>query len=179
VVVARAELDLLVLGLDPRADRGGRPEVERRCLDALELAGRDERLVDRSEATRLHHQLLCEDVAGAVARQVEVRVLGQVHRRRLVRGGLVLEAERVVVGERIGHLGVELARVAFLAVRARVREHDADAAPVLERLGLPDHLVEALHAAVERVRAVVGGELVLLAVELEAARARCGCRSAR
>src|SRR5262245_27338132 len=50
VVVAAAELQLLVFLIDARADRRGLGEVERRAFDASQFAGRDQSRVDRGEA---------------------------------------------------------------------------------------------------------------------------------
>ena len=61
----------------------------------------------------------------------------------------------------------ERAGVALLAVGAHVGELHGRTRRRGERLRRPDVLVEALEAAVQRVGTVVGGELVLLAVQGE------------
>ena len=167
MVVARAVGDLLVVGVDPVADGRELAEVERRAGHGADLAGRDELGVDGREGVGVEHQLVVEDRAAVVAAEVEVGVLREVDRRGLVRRRLVLEDDLVVVGEEVGDGGGEGAGEALLAVRAHAREHDALAALVGERLGVPDHLVEPDVAAVERVRPVVRRQLVGLAVELE------------
>jgi hypothetical protein len=68
VVVAVAAADLLVVGVDPRADRRRRPEVERRAGDRRDLAGRNLPGVGRRVALGAQRQLMPQDVAAAAAR---------------------------------------------------------------------------------------------------------------
>src|SRR5690606_24236625 len=56
---------------------------------------------------------------------------------------------------------------AFFSVRARISEHDAAFALTLERLCVPDDLVEPLDAAVQGIRPIVGGALVGRSVQRE------------
>src|SRR5215475_11519462 len=56
VVVAAAELQLLVVLIDARADRRGLCEVERRAFDAPQFACRDQSRVDRREAVGVDRQ---------------------------------------------------------------------------------------------------------------------------
>lgn len=108
-----------------------------------------------------------QDVACAVARQVEIAVLREIGRRGLVGGGEVFEDHFVLVGERVRHPRPERARIAFLAVWARVRQDQSDAVRVLEGLRVPDHLVEAAEAAMEVIGTVVLRECVGLAIQRE------------
>ena len=100
-------------------------------------------------------------------RQVEVRVLRQVHDRGLVGGGGVLDDQLVLRRQQVGHGRLQRARIALVAVGRRHAPLDADRAVARDLLALPDVLVEPAHAAVEVVRPVVRGELVGLAVERE------------
>ena len=110
---------------------------------------------------------MIEDRAAALAGKVEVGVLREVHRRRLVRSGVVIDGELVVVGERVGDGRRQRAGIAFLAVPARVGEHEAYALRAVEGRDRPVHLVEAPDAAVECVGAVVRDERVPHGVERE------------
>ena len=69
----------------------------------------------------------------------------------------VVHAQRAAVaGQSVGHLGVERAGVALLAVRADVAEPDADPRARRRRAcGLPQLLVEALQASVDAGRRLV------------------------
>ena len=80
------------------------------------LAGRDQRAVDRRVAVRLDHQLVPEHVAAA--RQVEVGVLGQVDRRRLVGGRVIVDDQLVAIGQLVGDPHVEVAGISFFPVGA-------------------------------------------------------------
>ena len=151
------------------ADRLHHGEVERRSRHRRDLARGDERRVDRRVALRGEHQQVAEDVSGAVAREVPVGVVREVHDRRLVGGRAHVDLELVGVRQRVDDRRVDIARVALLAIGRAVGEGDARAGVGHLRLALPHHLVETLRAAVEVVRAVVGRERVLLAVDREAA----------
>ncbi len=165
VVVALPDHDLLVGVADPRADRRRRREVERRPRDRSDHAGRDQRGVDRRVVVGLEPEDVILDRAGALTAEVEVRVVREVDDRRLVGGGVVVHPQLVLVRERVGHIDLQRARIALLAVRARVAELDAAG----HDRALPDDLVEALDATVERVGPVVLGQRVRDAVERERA----------
>ena len=139
-------------------------------VDGGDLAGGNQRAVDRGVVVGGEHQFVVVDRGRAVARQIEIGVVREIDGRGLVGRGFVFDAELVLVGEGVGDLRGERARIALFAVGAGVGEDDAFAGGGLERLALPDDLVEAaLDAAVERVGRVVDGERVVLAVERELA----------
>ena len=163
VVVAAGDL------VDPRTDRRGLGEVHRRTLDRGQAAGGDQRAVDRQVMVGIDHHQLVEDAALGPAAQVPVGVIGEVDGRGLVGGGRVVHLQLVVVIERVDHRGGEVAGVTFVAVGTEVRQLDAHKILVLQRLGLPDRLVEALLSTVEVVGAVVGGQGIGLAVQRELA----------
>jgi hypothetical protein len=94
------------------------PEVEGSPLHWSEHAGGNEVAVDRRERIGVHHELVSEHVAGSLARQVEVGVLGQVDRGGTVGPGAVLDAEHIRVGDRVGNPHLEVAGIALVAVRA-------------------------------------------------------------
>ena len=108
MVVAFAELDLLIVGIDARADGGGLGEIERRAGDGLQFAGGDQVGVHGGEAVGIDHDFVAQDVAFALAGEVEVGVVGQVDDGRLVGGGGVVDLELVLRGERVDHLRVRV-----------------------------------------------------------------------
>ena len=63
--------------------------------DRRELAGRNQRVVDRRVAVGVERQHVAEDVARSRARQVEVAVMRQVDRRRLVGRRVVVDDQLV------------------------------------------------------------------------------------
>src|SRR5438034_8743942 len=91
VIVAGREAQLLVAGIDARADRRGVPEIERRAVDGCEIARGDQRRAYRREPIGVDRQAVAEDVAVALAREVEVAVLRHVDRRGAIAGGVVLD----------------------------------------------------------------------------------------
>ena len=107
-----------MIGADARADRGRLPEIERRAFDRRELAGGNQRRVHRREAIRVERELVLQDVAGSGSGEIEVAVLREVDRRRLVGGGVVVDDQLVGRRQRVGDAGVEVAGIAFVAVGA-------------------------------------------------------------
>ena len=142
-------------------------EVERRAGHGVQRAGRDQGRVDRRVAVGVDPQLVVFDRARALAREVEVGVVGQVHHGRLVGGGRVVHLQPVAIVERVDDGHRQPAGEPALAVRAHARELHADARARPHRFTRPHVLVEALEAAVQRVRPVVGVERVGDAVERE------------
>ena len=113
VVVALAEHELLVVVADPLPDRVRRPEVERRARDRRERrrSGSASRRPACSSSA-LSVQPVVVDRPRALARQVPVRVVREVDHRRRVRRRLVVDAQVVVLVERVVDLDVEVAGVA-------------------------------------------------------------------
>ena len=105
--------------VDSRADCRRLAEVERRTGNRRQFSGWDQRVVDRRVPVRIQHQLMAEDVAGRLTGEIEVTVLRQVDRRRLVGRGAILDDQLVGVGQRVGDTDAQVARVAFFAVGAR------------------------------------------------------------
>ena len=102
------------------------------------------------------------DRAPAVARQVVIGVVGEVHHGGLVAFGPVLPGEGAVLQD-VGHLRPEVAGEALLPVGGVQGEGDA----VFPAGISPQLLVKALSAAVEGVGPLVGGEAVFRAVHGE------------
>jgi hypothetical protein len=123
--------------------------------------------VHRRELLRVEEDLVTENVA--LAGEVEVGVLRQVHHGRLVGGRGVIEAQGVVVGHGVNRLHRELAGVTFLAIGASVGQLQRRAELALVAGRLPDALVEAFQPAVQGVGIVVGGEGVFLTLQGELA----------
>ena len=166
MIVAAAIDQLLIAVADAIANTGRLAEVERRAFDRRDARWNRGR-VHRRVFVRIDRELVVEDSARTVAGQVEVGMARQVDHRRLVGGRRVVDAEFILVVQGVGHLDVEVAGIALVAVRAQIGELEADAVAARQFLHLPDMLVEALHAAVQRIGAIVGRQRVLLAVERE------------
>src|SRR6185312_50477 len=90
--------------------------------------------------------------------QVPVGVVAEVDDGGLVGGGAVVDVQLVAGLERVGGGGGERSGIALVAVGADVAQRHAGFGRLHHLHHLPHHLVEALGAAVQRVRAVVEGE---------------------
>ena len=152
---------------DAGADGFGLGEIQRCPFHVGEGAGGDEVGVGQRVAVGGDPDDVPEDVAAAG--EVEVGVVGEVDGGGLVGGGFVLEAQLVVVGERVDDGDGHVAGVTFLAVGAADVESDA----VTPGVGgdydaLPDALREAFPAAVDVVLPEIRGHLVVCPVDGEA-----------
>ena len=102
MVVAVGAGNLVEAGPNARADRRGAGEVQRRVFHAREGARRNQRVVDRRVATGEERQDLIVNAAAAFARQVEIRVVGQVDNRRSIGRRAVVQPQRMVSCQRVG-----------------------------------------------------------------------------
>src|SRR4029450_10607059 len=117
---------------------GGRvPEVHRRAAHRVDRPGGDQGRVHGCVVAGVEGQLVAVDVARALAGEVPVGVVGQVDDGLEVavahQPGAVVHADLVAVGEGVGGLVGQRARVALVVVGAGEAELEADAVPVLHR----------------------------------------------
>ena len=164
-VVAVAELELVVISIDTLADDVRLTEIVRRTLDGAKLTGRNQTLVRRRDVVTLDRQHVVQNRTAALTLEVEERVVRQVHNRRGIRLRTIVDAELVRRSQRVGHHNVQVPRETLLTVGRTVTE---DNRRVGGRLHVPNHAVEALQTAVQRLAVVVLRKRVLLAVEREA-----------
>src|SRR4029077_7805727 len=165
VVVAADVLDFT----DVRADGRGLAEIERRVRDALDLASGNERRIHRSVTIAVELQDVLKDVTVALARQIEITVIGEVENGGLVSFSRVLDLELIGIGERVGDVDSQRGGIALFTVGADIREAHGLSLSVFRGRGLPNSAVETNLAAVERVRGVVDVEMIFLAIESELA----------
>ena len=115
---------------------------------------------------------MIQDVAATLTLQIEVSVLGEVHRRGLIRARFVFDLPFISIGEPVGDADLQIARIAFIAMRAEMAEAHTLRVITAQAFRLPHRFVEALQAAMKRAgnacRMVVGGECVSLPVQCEA-----------
>ena len=105
-------------------------------------------------------------VLAGIARQREIGMPGEADRRRRVGGGFIGERQRVLV-DADQRRDVEIARKAVDARRRAMPELHVGVPAAAAAQHLPHVFAEAHLAAVQQVRAVVRGEFVCLAIELE------------
>src|SRR5689334_10398444 len=155
MVVASAELKLLVILIDAGAYFRRLPEIERRFCHWLNFSRRNQSAVHRSEAVCVEHEFFVQDGAAARAAQIEVRMVGQVHDCVFVRRGAVVDVQRVFIVQRIANRNLELARIALFAVLTRVAKLQARTLVARDFLSAPHAPVETPYPAVQAVGAVV------------------------
>ena len=168
MVVAGAVLDLLAVGVVDALAHGVRlREIKRCALHAADFARRDRVFVDGHEeiGVDLAHHIHCRGSGVGDTCEREEAVARHVHHRLLVGRSLIVDNEFVVVGQRVHHGHRQLAGEALLIIRRHVAQHERMA---VDLLCVPHAGVKSRGAAVQVVRPVVHGEVVLLAVEREA-----------
>ena len=120
--------------------------------------------IDRREFRSLQREHVAEDVAFALAGEIEVRVIGEIDDGVFVGRRGVVEFQFAAC-ERVADDRGQRAGIAGFAILADVGQLDAAG----NFFALPNLIVEAVRAAVERVGRVVDRQVVGLAVERELA----------
>ena len=93
--------------------------------------------------------------------QVEIGVIGERHRRRLVGRGMIRDPQLVRIVEPVFHRHPERAGVAFFAIRTGEGKRQDRITIDHFAAGIPYPFIEALDAAMDVVGAVIGGDLVV------------------
>ena len=138
--------------------------VERRACDRFDGAGGDDRIA-RGEGVGGDRQQVTENVA--CAGEVPVGVVGQVDGRRLIGRRAHLDAQLVVVRERVGRPRIDRARIPGVPFGGTVEQRERGAIHLSGRDG-PVGPVPAPGAAVQVVGRVVGVEVIRDSPEHEA-----------
>ena len=107
-----------------RADLPFCAEIERSACHGFSASG-NQRLVDSEVLVRENLQLVIEHGAATGAAQVEVRVLREVERRRLVGGRAVIDNELVGWCPGVDHRDVHCPGIPFFAVRTDAGKPDS------------------------------------------------------
>jgi len=134
--------------VQPGADRHDLPKIEGGAVDWRDLTRRDLVGAGRRVAVGIDQQQLICDRARAVAREVEVGMVGEVDDCVLVRGRGVIDPQHTVVGQRVDNLSRQGTGKALVTVLADVTEAGCD--PVLrrDRRNRPDLVIQCIGAAV-------------------------------
>ena len=150
IAVAVGELLVLVGQGHAVADAPGLAQVKGRAAHGAHLAGGDALFVGNDgEGVGVDLDHMVFDGAAALAREVEVGVVGEVAEGVLVGNGLVVDGKLVVIVEGVGDHDLQGAGVALLAVRGGVLEDEAVLADALDGGHVPQLAVEADVAAVQ------------------------------
>ena len=173
MVVAAGVVQLEIVLPDTLAYPVRLAEVEGRTLHRSDFPGGDAERIDGNigRCIDLHNIVLHR--TRTFAAQAEEGVVRKVHRSGLVGNGRVAHAEDIFGSERIGHIYVQVARIAFIHIRALVVE---DYRAVADAHHFPDHIVKALITAVQRIHLIViGRSVVVHTVDVEARTADTVC----
>jgi hypothetical protein len=170
MVVTATEFQRFEVGIDAVADGRRLGEIHRSPRDGINFPGRDKSRVGGQIVVRGEHEDVVVDGLGGIASEVPIGVMDEVEDGRRVGGRLRLPLQFVVVGESVNDFDREVAGIAFFTVFGGIGKLDS----VFTRdFSGPEHLVEALQAAVQVARdaagIVVGGEFVFLTIERELA----------
>ena len=167
VVIASGDGQLGAVLPNALANGVGLGEVKGSVFHCRQFAGGDERLVHRGVAAGKQAQPVGHHSLGArvLASQVPVGVAGEGGGAGFVRFGFPFQGE-TILQQLPAHRQLQLAGIALVAVGAG----EAQLQQVVLRSHKAEHPgVEALHAAVQVILAVVAGQLIVLAVQCEAA----------
>ena len=158
---------MLFVLIDARADGQLFAKIERCARDVAEFAGGNQAGIDGSELVGLNYQQVAENIAGALAGEIEIRVVGEIDDGFLVAGRGISDPQCVRIRQGVDHTHFQISGEAFLAVLAEVGKFQRLAVFGRNNFSGPDGLVEALDAAVQTVFTVVLRERVGFAVERE------------
>jgi len=87
MVVAVSQAQLIVVGIDAGAHSRRFAKIKRCRLDRFKFPGGNQVGIDGSESGSVESELVIEDIALSLSREIELRVVGEVHDGRLVGGG--------------------------------------------------------------------------------------------
>ena len=112
---------------------------------------------------------LIHRVTTVIAVQVEVRVVRHIEDGVLVGGRLIVDLERVVLGQGVGHGHLGSAREALITVRGMQREDHVAAEASVCIVCLPDARTPVIRSGMEIVGTIViDGERIMLSIQIEA-----------
>ena len=97
MIVAAAVQQLFIAVVDALTDWAGNGEIERCVACSAQLPSGNQCLINRYEQVGIHRKLVRKYVAPGVTTKIEIRMLGQTHRSRFTRLGVILYDKRVVI----------------------------------------------------------------------------------
>lgn len=168
MVVTVAHADLGMIAGQARPEGNGLTEIEGGPRHVQHPAGGDAGLVVLGDGVGEDLNGVPVQIAGAVAVEVKIAVVGQVHQGVGIAAGLIGEGEGIVLSQSVGHLNVQGTGEALLTVKAGAGE---DQFSLGVGAGRPDFFMKTMDAAVVAVGAVVHCQRVGLAIELEGSAA--------
>src|SRR5579863_3763652 len=163
VVVAMTEPQLRVIGFDPLTDCVGRAKVERRASNGLQFPRWNESRIDGGDARSINLQHMPQNVPVPLAREIEIRMVGEVENCIFVCGRGILDAQGARI-QGIANIGGERSGKTLISIFTHISEFNS----IRDRPGLPDHFIEASSSAMEGVIAIIFGSEISVSVKLKA-----------
>src|SRR6266852_7513818 len=121
MIVAPAELELLLVLVDPRANRKRLQKIKRRVPHLAKLARGNQRRVHGSKPAGVNRHLLLQYVAISLAGQVEVGMMRQIEDRVFVSRRAVVKFQRILTSkQRIHDFDREVAGVSFFSIWTQI-----------------------------------------------------------
>jgi hypothetical protein len=138
----------------------GDPKIKGGVLNRGEEPCGNEAFIYRHIVRGVEQYLMGEDVPGPLPRQVEIGVVGKVHRTRGVYFGLIIGDDLVGFGKAVTDRRLEAAGVAFIPFGTFQVEPDEYPVFFLVRFSVPEEFVKTPPAAVQGMGTVVFVEAV-------------------
>ena len=114
MIIPGPELDLLVVAINPLANRQWLAKIQRGAPNRSQFPGGYQSAVDRRKSVGIDLDDVVEDVA--LGRQIEIGMMGQVAHRLFIGGGGKFQLERIVFRNRVDRRDGKIAGKAFFAV---------------------------------------------------------------
>ena len=95
-------------------------EIEGRSFHRAQFARRNQCPVDRRNMVAFNHQLVAENVASPLARQIKVGMIREIHYGIFVSRGGIRDGQFILIVECVDNFGIQVSRKAFLAIRTQV-----------------------------------------------------------
>ena len=138
MIEAVRKLQLIEICIDIACDHLLGGEIHRGAGHWLDAAIRDRNLAGRCIAICMNPDTLIHRVTTVIAVQVEVRVVRHVEDGVLIGGRLIVDLERVVLGQGVGHGHLGSAREALITVRGMQGEDHVAAEAGVCIIRVPD-----------------------------------------
>ena len=169
MIEAVRKLQLIEIRIDIACDHLLGGEIHRGASHRLDTTVRDRNLAGRCIAVCMNPDTLLHRVAAVIAVQVEVRVVRHIEDGVLIGGRLIVDLERVVLGQGVGHGHLSVAWEALITVRGMQGEDHVAAEPGVCIIRVPDAAAPVIRTGMEIVGTVViDGERIMLSIQIEA-----------
>lgn len=129
-----------------------------------QLAGRDQLVIHLGIPVSINHHVMIQDIACAAVK-VEIRMIAEIDRSRLVGFRPDIDHQLVLVIQRIFYRYLQVPGISFLAILAEIGQRDASFSISGEFGSIPYHLVKTFISPVKGVIPVILSQVVGFAVQ--------------